>query len=121
MTVDTNGQLDLIDAVTVECERLSDVIAGAHPFNSRDYVKFRGLVADLKRQDDAEIALFGRKLDEIYRCVERLDILRKTLPEDSRPIRKVKAEIVRIMATIDRARERIAAEVYRKAGERYGV
>ncbi|WP_340673152.1 hypothetical protein [Brevibacillus agri] len=87
--------------------RLAAVIAGTCAFNPADFVQYRQIIALLKRDRDADIALYGRKMDEVYACVQRLDALRRTMPEDSRPVRKVKAEIVRLIDVIDRARGRV--------------
>lgn len=101
--------------------RLGEVIVGTRAFNPADHGPFRQMAAELKRDKHATVSLIGCKMDELYRCAQRLDSLRKTQPEDSRPIRKEKAEAVRIMAAIDRARERMVAEVMRREGSVLGV
>lgn len=101
----------IFDASRAGSDRLAAVIAGTCAYHPADFVQYRQIIALLKRDDDSDVALYGRKMDELVACVRRLDTLRETMPEDSRPIDRVKAEIVRLVGVIDRARGRLSARV----------
>ncbi len=111
----------LIDAAAAESERLADVLIGKVKFCREDYTRFRELVAELKRQEDADLSLFGRKLDEWYQSIVRFNELRNKYPTHSRIVRKEIEAANKALATIERIGERIEAAVYRKAGEQNGV
>ena len=90
--------------------KLAEVLARTRAFDPADYVQFRQILAEFRRGDNAEMALFARKMTEIYDCTARLYELRRKMPESARPIRKIMAEIVRLLDTIDRSSERQANE-----------
>lgn len=91
--------------------RLSEVLARTRPFNAADYVQFREAIAELKHDENADVALVGRNLNEIYGLIKRIDTLRKTMPEGARPIRKGAVEVLRLISTSNRALKRISREV----------
>lgn len=91
--------------------RLRGVLARSRPFNEADYVQFRQVTAELKRDENADVALVGRNLSEIYALIKRIDTLRKTMPEGTRPIRKGAVDVLRLISSCNRAIERISREV----------
>ncbi|MGG3884093.1 hypothetical protein [Brevibacillus panacihumi] len=101
--------------------RLGEVIAGHRAFNPADHGPIRQVIAEFKREGNPYTSFVGRKLDELYRCAKRLDQLRKTQPEHSRPIRREKAEAVRLMEAMGRAQGRMIAEYARREGAVNGV
>lgn len=111
----------LIVEATAEMARFSDVINGTAAFNPVDYGRLRELARDLQRQEDAELSLYGRKLFELYRHIEKYAELLERYPAHSRPVRKVSEAAMKTAATLERIGERLEADVYRKAGEKYGV
>ncbi|EJL31780.1 hypothetical protein [Brevibacillus sp. BC25] len=111
----------LIEEGCAEMDGLVSVIGGEIAFNPADYKKLRGLAATLKRQDDETLALYGRKLYEWYRQVEKFAELRKRYPLHARPVRKTLDAAMKAAETLERLHERIEMNVYRKAGELYGV
>lgn len=111
----------LIEAGSAEMDRMASVIDGTVAFNASDYRRLRELTADLQRQDDVNLSLYGRKLIELYRHVEKFVELRKSYPAQSRPVRKVCEAAVKTVETLERIGERLEADVYRKAGEKYGA
>lgn len=113
-------KITLITTAAAEMDRLAAVVGGTVEFNPSDYRKLRELAADLQRQDDANLSLYGRKMYEMYRQVENFAELRQLYPANSRPIRKVCEAAMRTAETLERIGERLEAEVYRKAGEMYG-
>ncbi|MGF9824020.1 hypothetical protein ABE430_13815 [Brevibacillus agri] len=110
-------KITLITRAAAEAERLAAVVGGTVAFDPSDYRKLRELATELQRQDDANLSLYGRKVYEVYRHVEKYAELRKSYPANSRPIRKVREAMERTMATLERVGERIVADVYRRAGE----
>jgi len=107
---------DLITAASAECDLLIAVVTGEKPYNPDDYAKFRELVAELKRQDDADLSLFGQKMDEWYRSLVRWDDARNKYPANSRKVRKEADAVQKAIQSIERIGDRIEASVYRKAG-----
>ncbi len=91
--------------------RISEVLARSRPFNAADYVQFRLAIAELKRDENADVALLGRRLNEIHALIKRIDTLRKTIPEGARPIRKGAVDVLRLISTCNRALKRISREV----------
>ncbi|QQE73152.1 hypothetical protein KDJ56_14610 [Brevibacillus composti] len=118
MSADIN---QLIAAASAELDRLDSSLNGMAEFQPSDFRNLRKLAAYLKRQDDENLSLYGQKLAEVYRGAERLAALRKQYPEHARPVRKVRESILKALLAIGRADERIEADVYRKAGEKYGI
>ncbi|MFA4134461.1 MULTISPECIES: hypothetical protein [unclassified Brevibacillus] len=91
--------------------RLTEVLARTRPFNAADYVQFCQAIAELKHDENADVALLGRKLNEIHALIKRIDTLRKTMPEGARPIRKGAVDVLRLISTCNRALKRISREV----------
>ncbi|MED1917511.1 hypothetical protein P4V64_19495 [Bacillus thuringiensis] len=113
--------IKLIEGARSDMDRLVSVIDGTIAFNPVDYEKLRQLVTDLKRQDDETLTFYGRKLHEWYRQVEKFAELHKRYPLHARPVRKALDAAVKTGEALERLGERIEADVYRKAGESYGV
>ena len=90
--------------------KLAEVLARTSAFDPADYVQFRQILAEFRRGDNAEMALFARKMTEIYECTSRIAELRRKMPDSARPIHEAMAEIVRLLDTIDRSSERQANE-----------
>lgn len=91
--------------------RLRGVLARSRAFDEADYVQFRQVTAELKCDENADVALVGRSLNEIYTLIKRIDTLRKTMPEGTRPIRKGVVDVLRLISTCNRALKRISREV----------
>ncbi|MFA4137027.1 MULTISPECIES: hypothetical protein [unclassified Brevibacillus] len=91
--------------------RLTEVLAQSRPFDAADYVQFRLVIAELERDENADVALLGRRLSEIHALTKRIDTLRKTMPEGARPIRKGAVDVLRLISTCNRALKRILREV----------
>ncbi|MBY0083739.1 hypothetical protein [Brevibacillus brevis] len=113
--------IKLIEEARSDMNRLVSVIDGTTAINPADYKKLRELAGTLKRQDDETLSYYGRKLHEWYRQVEKFAELRKRYPLHARPVRKALDSAVRAAETLERLGELIEANVYRKAGELYGV
>ncbi|MED1802910.1 hypothetical protein [Brevibacillus porteri] len=96
--------------------KLAAVIEGTRRFFQSDYVQFRQIVAELKRDRVEETAEFARHMDEVYRCVARLDELRRKWPENSRPIRREMAKIAVLLGAIDLARDHLIAKIGQRVG-----
>ncbi|MCM3592505.1 hypothetical protein M4D58_17940 [Brevibacillus borstelensis] len=114
-------KITLITMAAAEAERLAAVVGGTVAFDPSDYRKLRELATELQRQDDANLSLYGRKVYEVYRHVEKYAELRKSYPANSRPVRKVCEAAAKTLAALERIGERIVTDVYRKAGAKYGV
>ncbi|MBG9940578.1 hypothetical protein ABE237_25415 [Brevibacillus formosus] len=113
--------IKLIEEGCAEMDGLVSVIDGTIAFNPADYKKLRELAVTLKREDDETLAFYGRKLHEWYRQVEKYAELRKRYPLHARPVRKALDAALRAAETLERLHERIEMNVYRKAGELYGL
>ncbi|MFF0831306.1 hypothetical protein ACFYU8_31245 [Brevibacillus sp. NPDC003359] len=103
-------------AASAATTKLAAVIEGTRSFFPSEYVQFRQIVAELKRDRVTETAQFARQMDEIYRSVARLDELRQKWPESSRPIRKEKAKIAVSLGAIDVVRGRLIAKIIQRVG-----
>ena len=90
--------------------KLAEVLARKRAFDPADYVQFRQILAEFRRGDNAEMALFAREMSNVYECTSRIAELRRKMPDSARPIRKLMAEIVQAMVTIKRTMERVASE-----------